>query len=62
VQHGNEMHVHHILISACTLSANLTNFVGTNYECHNNPPISEGVCTILIIAWAIGGEVSLNVT
>jgi hypothetical protein len=55
---GNEQHVHHILVYTCP--GDLTSLLGSEYHCHTrDEPRLAGDCTAIMIAWAIGGGVSL---
>ena len=53
---GNENYVHHILVYNCPTATDSD--VGHTYHCYNNKP-AHLKCNDVIIAWAVGGVVSL---
>ena len=61
VQPGNEGIVHHIVLFACTGDMDDDDH-GVAWECYKDVmPIAQN-CIITLLVWAVGGNVSVNIT
>lgn len=55
VQPGNEAHVHHMLIYSCS-GKNMSAYVNRGGDCFAGDTTPTDTCTLVIGAWAIGGD------
>lgn len=59
IESGNERFVHHILIYGCARDSNVTAYVDRSLPCYDGREEFMDMCRDMLIAWAVGGEVSL---
>ena len=61
IQPGNEGIVHHIVLYGCTGDIDDDNH-GVAWDCISNVMPDQHKCLTVLFLWAVGGNVSLNIS
>lgn len=58
IESGNEQFVHHIVIYGCRQGSNVSQYVDHPVPCYDENVTFMSICSNMLMAWAVGGEVS----